>query len=112
MNIFNIFKAKLLKVDARAADKGGLNIRLIFESEKLDRGLEQMVPCSQPVKLDPDHHHLAEFYKCYIGKELYLPVSLSAMEGNIFYKTIGDGKPLQLEEKKTPELSKEVGAKS
>ena len=41
MNIFNIFKAKLLKVDARAADKGGLNIRLIFESEKLDRGLEQ-----------------------------------------------------------------------
>ncbi|WP_264673669.1 hypothetical protein [Acinetobacter calcoaceticus] len=33
------------------------NIRLILQSEKFDRGLEEMVPCSQGVKLDEQHHH-------------------------------------------------------
>ncbi|WNY30166.1 hypothetical protein [Acinetobacter calcoaceticus] len=33
------------------------NIRLILQSEKFDHGLEQMVLCSQAVKLDEQHHH-------------------------------------------------------
>ncbi|MGA4742537.1 hypothetical protein ACPC5Q_04200 [Acinetobacter junii] len=98
-----IFKAKLLKVDARAGEKGAMNIRLIFQSEKLDRGLEMMVPCSQPIKLDLDHQHLVELYKSFVGREIYVPVALSGMDGNIFYRTTGDGKPLMLEEKKVAE---------
>ena len=35
-----------------------MNICLISESQKFDRGLEQMVLCSQAVKLDEDPHHL------------------------------------------------------
>lgn len=31
-----------------------------------------MVPCSQAVKLDEDHH-LVEFYKCYLNKEIFIP---------------------------------------
>ncbi|MBP2603323.1 hypothetical protein [Acinetobacter calcoaceticus] len=46
-----------------------------------------MVPCSQAVKLDEDHHHLVEFYKCYLNKEIFIPVMLSSMGSNIFYRT-------------------------
>jgi hypothetical protein len=62
------------------------NIRLILQSEKFDRGLEQMVLCLQAVKLDEDHH-LVEFYKCYLNKEIFIPVMLSSMGSNIFYRT-------------------------
>nr|WP_228128127.1 hypothetical protein [Acinetobacter calcoaceticus] len=60
------------------------NIRLILQSEKFDRGLEEMVPCSQAVKLDEQHHHLVEFYKRYLNKEIFIPVTLSSMDSNIF----------------------------
>lgn len=80
------------------------NICLILQSEKFDHGLEQMVLCSQAVKLDEQHHHLVEFYKCYLNKEIFIPVMLSSMDSNIFYRTSGDGKALHLEEKKAPEL--------
>jgi len=40
-NVHNIFKGKLLKVGARAGDKGTMNILLILAPEKFDRGLEQ-----------------------------------------------------------------------
>ena len=110
--IHNIFKGKLLKIDSRANDKNEMNIRLIFKSQKLDRGLEEMVACSQPVKLDVEHHHLLEFYKSYVGKEIYVPVALTGMDGNIFYRTSGDGRVLQLEEKKAPELKTSFDSKA
>lgn len=105
-----IFKAKLINVDSTTNEKG-LNMRLIFESERFDRGLEKMVPCSQNVKVIEDHHHMKDFYMSYRGREIYLPIEQSTMDRNIYYKTTGDGKPLQLEEKKaqdqkTPDLSK------
>jgi len=81
-----------------------MNIRLILESQKFDHGLEQMVLCMQVVKFHEDHHHLVEFYKCYLNKEIFIPVTLSSMDSNIFYRTSGDGKALQLEEKKISEL--------
>lgn len=34
----------------------------------------------------------------YRGREIYLPIEQSAMERNIYYKTTGDGKPLQITE--------------
>ncbi|GAA5565847.1 hypothetical protein Asch03_03396 [Acinetobacter schindleri] len=100
-----IFNAKLLKIDVKPDPKTGLpNMRLIFKSQKFDRGLEEMVDCSQPVKVDPEHQHLLEFYNCYKNKDIYLPVSLVAVDGNVYYRTAGDGRVLQLEEKKVPEL--------
>lgn len=59
------------------------NIHLILQSEKFDRGLEQMVLCSQAVKLDEDHH-LVEFYKCYLNKEIFISVMLSSMAAIFF----------------------------
>ncbi|WP_333665495.1 hypothetical protein [Acinetobacter guillouiae] len=106
-----IFKAKLLNVETGVDKNANLTMRLVFASERYDRGLEQMVPCSQNVKVIEDHHHMKDFYLSYKGREIYLPIEQSTMDRNIYYKTTGDGKPLQLEEKKaqdqkTPELSK------
>ncbi|EOQ63605.1 hypothetical protein F935_01234 [Acinetobacter calcoaceticus ANC 3811] len=81
-----------------------MDIRLILEAQKFDLGLEEIISCSQAVKLDEQHHHLVEFYKCYLHKEIFIPVTLSSIDSNIFYRTSGDGKALQLEEKKAPEL--------
>lgn len=64
-----------------------MNIRLILESQKFDHGLEQMVPCMQIVKFHEDHYRLVEFYKCYLNKEIFTPVTLSSMGSNIFYRT-------------------------
>lgn len=100
-----IFKAKLLKVEVKPDPKTAQpNMRLIFKSQKFDRGLEEMVDCSQPIKVDPEHHHMLEYYKCYQNKEIYLPVGLVAVDGNVYYRTSGDGKVLNLlEEKKAQE---------
>lgn len=73
---------------------------MIFESQRYDRGLEKMVPCSQNVKVIEDHHHMKDFYMSYRGREIYLPIEQSAMERNIYYKTTGDGKLLQITEQK------------
>ncbi|WP_151738910.1 hypothetical protein [Acinetobacter junii] len=96
-----IFKAKLLDITTRVGEKGELNMRLVFKSQKFDNGLEEWVPCSQNVRVIEDHQHMKDFYLSFKGREIYLPVELSTtMSGmNIFYKTTGDGKPLQLEEK-------------
>ncbi len=67
-----IFKAKLINVDLSTNEKG-LNMRLIFASQRYDRGLEQMVPCSQNVKVIEDHHHMKDFYMSFRGREIYLP---------------------------------------
>lgn len=90
-----IFKAKLLNVDISTNDKG-LNMRLIFASQRYDKGLDQIVPCSQNVKVIEDHHHMKDFYLSYKGREICLPIELTAMDRNVFYKTTGDGKPLDL----------------
>lgn len=96
-----IFKAKLLNVETGVNDKAQLTMKLVFASQRFDRGLEEMVPCSQNVKVIEDHHHMKDFYMSYKGREIYLPIEMSTqMQGmNIFFKTTGDGKPLQLEEK-------------
>ncbi|WP_394660878.1 hypothetical protein [uncultured Acinetobacter sp.] len=93
-----IFKAKLINVDQSVTEKG-LNMRLVFESQKFDRGLNEFVKCSQNVKVIEDHQHLKDFYLSYRNREIYLPIDLTAMDRNIFYKTTGDGKPLQFDEK-------------
>lgn len=98
-----IFKAKLLKVEVKPDPKTAQpNIRLIFKSQKFDRGLEQMVDCSQPIKVDPEHHYMLEYYNCYQNKEIYLQVGLVAVDGNVYYRTSGDGKVLNLVEEKKP----------
>ena len=99
-----IFKAKLINVDLSTNEKG-LNMRLIFASQRYDRGLEQMVPCSQNVKVIEDHHHMKDFYLSYRGREIYLPIEQSTMDRNIYFKTTGDGKPLQLEEKQAQKVA-------
>ncbi|HFG6968637.1 TPA: hypothetical protein ACGIKW_003897 [Acinetobacter baumannii] len=100
-----IFKAKLLNVDTGVDQKtGSLTMRLIFQSQRYDKGLDQIVPCSQNVKVIEDHHHMKDFYLSYKGREIYLPIEMTAVDRNIFYKTIGDGKPLQVEEKKATDI--------
>ncbi|EYT12851.1 hypothetical protein J595_03973 [Acinetobacter sp. 1592897] len=47
---------------------------------------------------------MKDFYLSYKGREIYLPIEMTPVERNIFYKTTGDGRPLQVEEKKAPEL--------
>lgn len=94
-----IFKAKLLNVETGADDKGNLTMRLVFKSQRFDRGLDEWVPASQNVKVIPDHHHMKDFYFSYKGREIYLPIEMTPVERNIYYKTTGDGKPLQIEEK-------------
>jgi len=96
-----IFKAKLLDITTSVSDKGELKMRLVFKSQKYDKGLEEIVPCSQNVTVIEDHQHMKDFYLSFKGRDIYLPVELSTqMNGMaIFYKTTGDGKPLMLEEK-------------
>lgn len=97
-----IFKAKLLNVETGVDQKtGSLTMRLIFASQRFDRGLEEWVPASKNVKVIEDHHHMKDFYLSYKGREIYLPIdqSTSSDKIDIWYKTTGDGKPLQLEEK-------------
>ena len=96
-----IFKAKLLNVETGVDQKtAALTMRLVFASQRYDKGLDQIVPCSQNVKVIEDHHHMKDFYLSFKGREIYLPIEMTPVERNIFYKTIGDGKPLMLEEKK------------
>ncbi|EXG28603.1 hypothetical protein J717_4012 [Acinetobacter baumannii 121738] len=47
---------------------------------------------------------MKDFYLSYKGREIYLPIEMTAMDCNIFYKTTGDGKPLQVEEKKATDI--------
>ena len=95
-----IFKAKLLNVETGVDQKtAALTMRLVFASQRYDKGLDQIVPCSQNVKVIEDHHHMKDFYLSFKGREIYLPIEMTPVERNIFYKTTGDGKPLMLEEK-------------
>ena len=85
-----IFKAKLLNVENKGVDdKGNPKMRLIFASQKFDKGLEQTVPCSQNVTVIQDHQHMRDFYLSFKGREIYLPIEESTqMNGMaIFYKT-------------------------
>ena len=93
-----IFKAKLINVDQSVTDRG-LNMRLVFESQKFDRGLNEFVKCSQNVKVIEDHHHLKDFYLSYRNREIYLPIEITSMDRNIFFKTTADGKPILIDEK-------------
>ena len=96
----NLIRAKLLKIDSKPDQKTGLiNHRLIFASERFDSGLEQMVPCSLPVKFHEDHHYLLEAYKGFIGRVVAVQVSMSTMDRNIYYKTSGNGQPMDLIDK-------------
>ena len=94
-----IFNAKLLQVESSTDHKTGLpKIRLVFAHTRFDKGLDQVVPVSQNVKLNDCHHHLTENYKSLIGLEIYVPVEMSTMMNGmqIFYKTTDDGRPLNL----------------
>lgn len=96
----NLVRAKLLKIETKKDQKTGLdNHRLIFSSERFDAGLEQMVPCSLPVKFHEDHFYLLEAYRGFVGRVVAVQVSMSTMDRNIYYKTTGEGKPLDLQER-------------
>ena len=95
----NLIRAKLLKIDSKPDQKGSMNHRLIFSSERFDAGLEQMVPCSLPVKFHEDHFYLLEAYRGFVGRVVAVQVSMSTMDRNIYYKTAGEGKPLDLQER-------------
>ena len=99
-----IFNAKLLNVDS-STGQNGVTWRLIFESKRFDKGLDQWVPCSQNVKITDDHTYLLDTYRSYKNKEIYLCVEQSTMDRNIYYRTTGDGKPLQLEEKQAQKVA-------
>lgn len=47
---------------------------------------------------------LSEYFLVSEGKKVHLLFEMTAVDRNIFYKTTGDGKPLQVEEKKATEL--------
>lgn len=87
----NYFQAKLLKIDSKPDQQGVLQHRLIFESTRYDRGLEMDVPVSQPVKLHEDDHKYLSVFHTLVGKEIAVPVSMTAMDRNIYYKTMGAG---------------------
>lgn len=101
----NLVRAKLIKIDSKPDQKGIINHRLIFASERYDAGLEQMVPCSLPVKFHEDHFYLLEAYKSFVGRVVAVQVSMSTMDRNIYYKTSGDGKPLDLVEKQAQKVA-------
>ena len=106
----NLIRAKLLKIDSKVDQKTGtMNHHLIFASERFDPGLEQIVPCSLPVKFIEDHFYLLEAYKGFVGRVVAVQVSMSTMDRNIYYKTAGDGKPMDLIEKPST-LQKPIGA--
>ena len=98
-----IFNAKLLQVETSVDQKTGLpKIRLVFASQRFDKGLDQIVPVSQNVTLIEGHHHLVPTFNALKGKEIYLPIEMSTMMNGmqIFYKTAHDGRPLSLVENK------------
>ena len=98
-----IFNAKLLEVETSVDQKTGLpKIRLVFASQRFDKGLAQIVPVSQNVTLIEGHHHLVPTFNALKGKEIYLPIEMSTMMNGIqiFYKTTDDGRPLSLVENK------------
>lgn len=98
----NLIRAKLLKIDSKPDQKSGqMNHRLIFASERFDAGLEQMVPCSLPVKFHEDHFYLLDAYRGFVGRVVAVQVSMSTMDRNIYYKTAGEGKPLDLQERQS-----------
>lgn len=94
------FQAQLIKVDSKPDQKTGrINHRLIFKSQRFDRGLEEMVDCSQAIKLEEDHFYLLDTYLNYRGRDLCIPIALMAVDGNVYLKTAQDGKPRDLSEK-------------
>ena len=96
----NLIRAKLLKIDSKVDQKTGtMNHRLIFASERFDPGLEQIVPCSLPVKFIEDHFYLLEAYKGFVGRVVAVQVSMSTMDRNIYYKTAGNSQPMDLIDK-------------
>jgi hypothetical protein len=98
-----IFNAKLLQVQTSVDQNTGLpKIRLVFASQRYDKGLEQIVPVSQNVTLIDGHHHLVPIFEALKGKEIFLPIEMSTMMNGmqIFYKTVHDGRPLNLVDNK------------
>lgn len=91
MSLF--FTGKLLKVESNMNDKKELTHRLVFASTKYDKGLEQVVPCSQSIKLHEDDFKYLEVFKTFVGKDISVPVDFSTtMNGmNVFFKTTGEG---------------------
>ena len=98
-----IFNAKLLQVETSVDQKTGLpKIRLVFASQRYDKGYDQILPVSQNVTLIDGHHHLVPTFEALKGKEIYLPIEMSTMMNGmqIFYKTVHDGRPLNLVDNK------------
>ena len=85
------FQAKLLKIDSKPDTQGVLQHRLVFESEHYDRGLDRFVPSSQAVKLHEDDHKYLNVFHTLVNKEIAVPVTMTAMDRNIYYKTMGTG---------------------
>lgn len=85
--------AKLLKIDSKPDMKNPqiMTHRLVFKSERYDAGLDSMVACSLAVKVHEDHVYHLPVYQKFIGSVCAVPVSISTMDRNVFYKTAYDG---------------------
>lgn len=90
----------LLKIESGIDEKNKQPVyRLYFLSKRYDKGLDMEMDTSLAVKLLPEHHELLGLYQGLVGKKVYIPVAFSVMNFNTYYRTDGDGKPLNLIEK-------------
>ncbi|MBF7691715.1 hypothetical protein I2F30_13425 [Acinetobacter sp. SCC474] len=99
-----LVKAKLIKVESKPDAKTGLMVhRLIFKDKHFDRGLEEWVPSSLPVKLSPEHHDLLLNYQRLQGQEIAVEVDVTPVDRNVYFRTSGQGIPMILKEVTTAE---------
>lgn len=91
-----IIFGELLKIDSSVNDKKELVHRMYFKVMEYDKGLEEEVPKSIAVKLSPEHNELHSEYSSHVGKVISVPVAFTAVNGDVYYRTSGDGKMLNL----------------
>lgn len=97
-----LIHGELLKIESSVTDKKETVHRMYFKVMEYDKGLEEEVPKSIGVKLVPEHHEFLDEYKTKVGKTISVPVVFSAVNGDVYYRTAGDGKMLNLVEQGKP----------
>lgn len=93
-----IIYGELLKIDSSVNDKKELVHRMYFKVMEYDKGLEEEVPKSIGVKLMPEHNDLHAEYNAKVGKVIAVPIAFTAVNGDVYYRTSGNGKMLNLVE--------------
>ena len=91
-----LIQEKLIKVESKQNSNNQMVHRLIFKHEQYDRGLDEVVPCSQAIKLADEHLDFLLEYQKLQGQVIAVPVVANAVDGNAYFKTFGEGKPFPL----------------